>query len=326
MSESTLAITLTDIRDAMSKYLGYDPDYDNDSSDEQAEIDSLIKRGLRQFYWPPRLNDRSHQWSFLKPVTTVYLWGTETSTLNNAPVYDESTYSTVTVDDAIFYDTAVGKSVTIDTTDYTIYSVTSTTVCVVLGDASGHADETAVTLTADGDYRLPDDFACLEGTFRFDAASGYAPPILVGESFIRQRRTECESTGTPLYVAVRPQSTTNASGQRFELCAYPTPDTAYTLSYRYSVLPNALVETTNEYPYGGAQHGQTILESCLAVAEQQVTESQGIHTALFMQHLATSIDMDVRLNTPDRFRTGLPDQPYRARRGTITATYDDTAP
>lgn len=304
MSESTLAITLTDIQDAVCNYCGYGADYSAlTAGSETAEVDGYIKRGLRQFYWPIGITGRMHRWSFLRPTQTIYLYPTMTEVCQSSTV--TSTGDTLTsddTDDLLFYTTMVGESlVAADGTSYTISAVASegASACTVSSDSSAD-DNTAFTITADGDYPLPDDFGQIEGTFRFPVGTGYAAPILVGEADIRQKRVISNETGFPRYVAIRPKTTTNASGQRFELCVFPTPDAVYAMTYRYSVLPNALVSSTNEYPYGGAMHGETILQSCLAAAEAGINDAQGTHKALFLERLKVSIDADLQASVPDR--------------------------
>lgn len=329
MAESTLSGTLTNIQDEMSRYLGWSGDYSGDSSARQALMDRYIISGLRQFYWPVPVNGRMHQWSFLKPIASIVLWPTMSETCQVTTV--TASGDTVTSDDTdnlLFYTTMVGKSIVAeDDSSYTISAVASegASACTVSTDASAD-DDTEFTITADGDYRLPDDFAQLEGSFRFDNGSGLCQMTLVGEAHIRKRRSDCESTGIPQLVAVQPLTSDNSTGQRFQICVWPTPSTAYTLTYRYSILPDALVNASNEYPYGGAMHFETIKESCLAAAEAAVMENQGIHKALFMERLATSISADLQLNMPDRIGEPGLSNPYKPRRGTLRAVYDDTAP
>ena len=72
----------------------------------------------------------------------------------------------------------------------------------------------------------------------------------------------------------------------------------YVLSYRKLILLNKLSQT-NPYPLGGMQHGETILESCLSIAEQRLNDGQkGQHWQQFMTRLAASISYDRRSFTP----------------------------
>ena len=288
---------MTEILDGVSFFLGYGTDYTNATAGQKDRVDQCVKSGLRCFYWPISVTGRMHRWSFLKPTGTITLWPTTTGVCTGTTAITAGT-------GMAFYPLMAGYEMVDNTTPYASYTlITYNSVTSFTGDditaVSGHK----FTVTADGSYALPDDFGQIEGTFRFATGSGNAAPILVGEADIRQKRTLNDQTGTPVYVAVRPKSTTNATGQRFELLAYPTPDAVYAMTYRYSVLPNALVATTAEYPYGGAMHGETIRESCLAAAEAMMNDTQGIHKALFAERLAVSIAADLQASVPDRIGT-----------------------
>ena len=88
MAESTLSTTLTDIRLAITHFMGT-PAYASLSADEKAVADLVLKRGLRQFYFPPpeivQSGNRTgvslppHEWSFLKPITELDLIGSYTT-------------------------------------------------------------------------------------------------------------------------------------------------------------------------------------------------------------------------------------------------------
>ena len=75
----SLAIGYTDLQKAVGHFLGYGRGIYGltDGSDEWEDIEDCINSGLRQFYSPPpaKLNgiDYLHQWSFLRPVTTLSL-------------------------------------------------------------------------------------------------------------------------------------------------------------------------------------------------------------------------------------------------------------
>lgn len=145
-------------------------------------------------------------------------------------------------------------------------------------------------------YTLPDDFGGIEGTFRFAATDNRLGPIqIVGEGQIRALREGNTTTGAPQYAAIRPvnTTTTQTTGQRFEAIFWPTPDAAaYTLGYRYTALVNKL-STSLPYPLGGMRHGETILASCLAVAElEENDEGEGPMHRRFVSLLIGSIEMD----------------------------------
>lgn len=77
--ESTLTLSYADLLGDVGLFLGYgrgatfgDPAW---SSQQQAVIDSSVKSGLRQFYFPPPMEgtSSSYDWSFLKPTASANL-------------------------------------------------------------------------------------------------------------------------------------------------------------------------------------------------------------------------------------------------------------
>jgi hypothetical protein len=61
------------------------------------------------------------------------------------------------------------------------------------------------------------------------------------------------------------------------------------------VLPDKL-STTKPYPLGGMVHAETIKESCLAIAEQNSDDTEGLHKNKFYERLIASIDHDKTMN------------------------------
>ena len=147
---------------------------------------------------------------------------------------------------------------------------------------------------SDGTYDLPDDFAgMMSDAFYFDEDEGAVGPIkVISPVQVMKQRQSSTTSGTPQFAAVQPVAPTASAGQRFQVQFWPTP-TACTLKYQYRVRVDK-ISSSNPYPYGGTDHSETILESCLAKAESRVEESQGVHKAEFMERLKASIDMDRR--------------------------------
>jgi len=161
---------------------------------------------------------------------------------------------------------------------------------------------TTLSLVANtADYTLSANFGGLIGEMTYSADDNRWFPIeTTGEHRIRtlRQRDYSSISSDPKLAAVRPISSSGSNGQRFQLMLYPKPDTAYTLSYRYHALPNQLT-AANPYPMGGAAHAETILESCLAIAESRMDNNAGIHAAAFQQRLAASIAFDTQMHTPE---------------------------
>lgn len=298
MAESTLSITLSDIQQDVSYRLGYGRTYSALSSNDSDHVDDVIERGLRMFYFHPIrpvIPDllSSHRWSFFEPWTTIVLWSTVTGTVSGTPSYS-SPSSTVTATAAKFYSTMVGQTLTFDTsgTDYTIDGYTSSTVISVTGDASGETSGDTFTITASGDYRLPDDFGGVASDMVFDQALGWGPLKWTSPEVVEQERNARTTTGKPSIAAVKPVSTDGSGGQRWNLMVFYTPDQAYTMNYAYSVLPDAPIASTNEYLYGGAKFGEAIMAACRAACEMETTDRQGGHWAYFVAMLQAAINED----------------------------------
>lgn len=148
---------------------------------------------------------------------------------------------------------------------------------------------------------MPDDFGGIEGpiTVTLDATSTAAPfwPVYTThEGSVRQLYSAVPAvTGRPTHAAIRPQRTiTGDTGQRFEMYLYPLPDQAYSIQFQYVILPNALSDAI-PIPYGAGVHSETILESCLAVAEERLDNEQTVHRQAFATMLAASMAQDRRM-------------------------------
>ena len=152
-----------------------------------------------------------------------------------------------------------------------------------------------VTVADKDDYDLPDDFAQMDGNLIYVSNTTRGRVTITSESAIRlNRSSDATSSGVPYLAATRPKRSDAASGQRFEIMFWPTPDAAYTLQYRYAVQVNRLT-TNNPWPLGGAQMAELLLESCLAIAEHRMDDSvTGHHQARFKELLAAAIDREAR--------------------------------
>ncbi len=152
------------------------------------------------------------------------------------------------------------------------------------------------------DYTLPDDVAGVDGVMTFEADQGWVALQQMDSTRIRelrQRTYQSEiSSGRPRYFALRPLKVEGVVGQRYEMMVWPEPNKEYVMDYRYEVLPQKLSDTS-PYPYGGGKHGETIIESCLAVAESRADDEQGNHQRKFMERLTASVEADARLTRPE---------------------------
>jgi ribosomal protein L31 len=321
MGESTFACTLTSLRTEVCDFLGCGRTYASASTNEQARISAAIDKGLHRFYFEALDGEgKLHFWSFLRPTSTLVIWGTTTGTRVNSGT------TTLTNATACFHPSMVGKAVvfTVSGTSYTISSYTSTTAVVVSADCSGEGTG-AWTITADGyGYRLPDGFGSMRGRFTYAYNEGTSSIETVSEQMIRRKMQTDGSTGSPYWAAIRPVASTGATGQRFEACFFPIPDGDYTLSYSYNVLPDILVASTYEYPLGGARYANAILCACKAEAERSVDDQQGTWEKAYREALAAAIEMDRDMD-PDFYGYNANSEQAQKFVRTLATTYNGSA-
>lgn len=305
MAESTLKLTFTEIRTEIGRFLGYDRTYGNWTADEILDATACIKRGLRNFYFPPRTEQQqAHRWSFLRPSATLVIWDdlVTADAITATISFATDPLSTVTASEAAFYPSMVGKNlVTASGNSYVIAGYTSSTVITVTGDASGDTGD-IITIDSEDTFLLPWDYGGMSGDGKFtyaNAENKLSIITMTSDVNIRHLRQTSISTGTPYLVAIIPKTTDGAQGQRSEAMFHRPPNDNLTLQYRYYVMPDALVLTDLEYPYGSAAHSETILESCLAIAESREKDGgTGEHQARFGVLLQSSIDHDRGLGEP----------------------------
>lgn len=99
----------------------------------------------------------------------------------------------------------------------------------------------------------------------------------------------------PLIAAVEPKSFTPATGQRWQILMWPTPASSLTITGRYRSQPD-FISNDAYYPLGGSLHAETLLESCLAAAEEFQNDSATLHRERFQQLLEASIAADKELH------------------------------
>ena len=310
MSESTLQTTFTDIETEIARFLGYftgDRDLANRTATQVLDSTACITRGLRQFYFPTRtpsqlaVGEQAHRWSFLRPRATLDIWddviAADAITVSTAVFATPVT--TVTASGSVFYPSMEELSMGFDenSNTFVIDEYVSATQVKVTGDASGEVGNT-ITIDSGDLFTLPWDFGGIEGPNRFayDVNENKLAYIdVTSDVRIDHLRQGTVSSGTPYLAAIVPLSTDGTQGQRRAVIFHPPPNDVITLHYRYYLLPDALVDTSAEYPYGSVEHSETILESCLAIAEVREKDSSStVHQDRFKELLQASIDGDRR--------------------------------
>lgn len=289
MAESTAALSYDDLMRVVSERAGYGffaTQGEGLTADQETEILTYVDEGYRTFLL-------AHEWSFTRPLTTSVLFATTDAT--TTMTVSGAGNTTITASAATFFPTMIGHTIVSTNASYVISAYTSSTVVTVTTDASAD-NGLAFQITANGSYRLPDDFGGLIGEVFYQQGDGRWIPIAqLGVAELVELLQITEGTGRPTSCAVDPQplSTSETIGQRHDLLAWRIPDADYTIRYRYQVLPDKLVTTA--YPYGGALHAETIKYACLSAMERtKFVTVNGPYDQQFQKLLVQSIKRDNR--------------------------------
>lgn len=303
MSEPTLSLSWEDIRNEVYEFLfgGNEAGYTSESdTDRKSIIDRVCHSGLRQFYHPPPVEGRTHDWSFLMPSATMSLNASySTGTI-------AATNGVVTLSGGTWPAWSAAGEINISGTNYTISTRDSDTQ-LTLGDISSASDASSSTTYSlhQDDYDLPDDFGNVLGVMTYSQADNAMQPVeFVGEGRmreLRQRDNITYSGDDPLYAAVRPKARSSTlEGTRHEIMFWPDVTSAATLTYRYRVLPDKPI-SAGDMVHGISQHGETILHSCLSEAERRMDGERGTMWQTFQEFLLTSVTRDRQDNKADLF-------------------------
>lgn len=290
-----LYITIDDLRQELGRFVGYGraTAYGSMSANAQADITAFIARGLRQFYYPPPLPGEasSHQWSFTKKRGTFLfpapLAPTPTCTVVNGVVTFLSSALTSGVANTV---------VTFASLDgyYEVDTYTSATVCT-LKDLSVNIG-TATTATFYYN-RIAMPATGMDLNVFYPTATRRPPLRNVNSEYILhvQQTNIASPIGFPEIFSIEaknwPAGSEPLVEQNFLMRVYPFCQEATTLTATYRIIPETLQGTT-DLPLGGMAHYETILVSCLAVAEEYGDTPNTKYRELFMQRLAASIMAD----------------------------------
>jgi hypothetical protein len=294
----------------------------NWSTTEAARIKKIANSAYRKSLIPPPVPPQvvPHSWSFLKPTATLRFWTTVDSVVMTGT-------TTVTAASAVFYPSMIGHTLIddVNSNEYTITGYTSSTVVTVDSTIAGDSGN-AFTLTANGVYRLPDDFGGLIGRPTYGQDTWSPDPlglIVTNEQRIRMMLQGTSSTGRPMFCAVRPiaAANTGTAGQRWDMTVYPHTDSDYNVTIKYHRQVEDL-DTTNIYPVGAADIGEVILQGCRAVADQRENDSQGHEHAEWLRMLATAVLADQARYTAESLGLGVsPEEEGYLHRRTNQITY-----
>ena len=153
-----------------------------------------------------------------------------------------------------------------------------------------------ITTVADQAYNdLPDACGRVLGDFIYAAGTYYPTVPQVSEARMLALRQDTLSGSQPLFCTVRykTEDRSESESQRLEVDWWPTPTSAYTLTYHYEAYSGKLTEAL-PYPLGGMKYAELILASCLAVAEHRANDERGTHWDEFQRLLLAGVALDRR--------------------------------
>jgi hypothetical protein len=101
----------------------------------------------------------------------------------------------------------------------------------------------------------------------------------------------------PIYYSVRTVEFDPTVGSRKVLAFYPAPDAAYILRVPMILRPT-MIDSDNQYPVGGETLAAVITASCLAAAEHNLDDGEGIHNKRFLELLPLAIRADQEKSSP----------------------------
>lgn len=292
-----LTVTLSSLREEVQRFMGYgrSTTFLSMSTAFRGDVTSIINRGLRQFYYPPPLpgETSSHQWSFLMksddlaipapltPTNTVTVTG-GTATMSGGTLPQDIRHSVVQFgSDGPFYDV-------INRNGNTNFTISDTTLVI------------STSTTATFYYAYID----LPGTeivgtdCQISYTYNYGKKALkhVNSQYIKRlaESTAIQHIGYPEYFSIEPHTWpagNTPDAQDFRIAVYPFPQIAMSLHMHAKYAPQALVADTDQ-PLGAASHSETIMVSCLAIAEEFGDTPSSKYRELFMQRLAASVMSD----------------------------------
>ena len=190
-------------------------------------------------------------------------------------------------------------------------------------------DDTTVDIDALTTYELGRPEIPLAATFEAvanDSDLTYYPDQNELYPPVRQRHDQAIRTwqqddpyfDRPVFYSVRTVEFDATTGSRRRLAFYPTPDATYVMRVPMLLRPT-MIDVTNQYPVGGEQLSQVILEACLAAAEHNFEEREHVHENRYLDLVKLAIQTDQERSSATSLGSDMPIGERRRFRG----TYDD---
>lgn len=291
----SLGLTYNDLKAEVERVLG---------TFDAADVSAILNRGLRQFYTPmPLPGERvMHRWSFLKTVQTLDTHkstSSHTGTVSSAGISSLNTGLLTTDAESISHVTVSDGTTTVKRLVVSTDSATQFTIDSVTGlDGSSRTIE----VFYNGTYALPASFAGIDGPIGYDTHYGTDPNIhdleipLMSDKSIRNMFQHLEDRDDkPRAASIFQTGATGTAGTSYRIRFYPVPDEVYRLVYDMTNEPSVLSGT--QVPLGGDLHSETILASCLHIAEQYfIPNSPHGYKQNFIDRLRSSVELDRNAN------------------------------
>lgn len=331
MAESGLSLGWTDFQAEVSFFLGYGRTLGDLSATQLAEVAVCVQAGVRRVYYPPAIpgiaNIFGHEWSFLRPSTTLLIGasGIDGTIVDN--VFDSDTYADwvaqgITTDDHVH--------ITSPTAEVGEYDISSVAVGgITLDESPGDATDLTFRVERDpANYQLPDLLHQIIGNLNYAPNDYRVPVIVVSVEALLEMRAWNDRVDYPIYAAIRSLSSDRTTGQRQEILFWPRPSTSSTFYYDFEAYSGPLSDSY-PYPLGGMFLSELFMESCLAVAEQRINNEVGLHTQAYQALLIDAVMRDRKRGAKFYGRIGQSRwaHPYNDRefqRGNTGGTYPIT--
>jgi hypothetical protein len=292
MAESTISVTYTQLRRIVGRAVGYDRDpsaWTSGKAYMATDVDDCIRSGLSRFY-------AEKDWGFLRmadllvPLYAPYSTGTVTI-VAGAVTGSGTTFPTWAADGDLVVDGLAHR-----------VSTRGGNTALTLADTTVSATAGSSYSLVQARYTLPQSFSQFEEN-KLQYRPGDAPYTCIRETTIDdirvKRFTSPDYNDYPQNYAIAAKSSTGSDGQRREMHFWPVPSADTKALGQYRIIPDMLVDTTLEYPYGGMFHSRAIVLACLAEAVVMgLVEDTADYEGRYQAQLAISKQRDAAEYSP----------------------------
>jgi hypothetical protein len=257
------------------------------SSDQTSDIVDCIRDGLNRVY-------SIYSWSCFRPVVEIM----------TVKPYDQGTIEivngVVTLTNGIFPAWASEGILKIGSKFHSVATRDSDTQ-ITLNNLSISLNPNSNYIIANPEIPLPLSFDAIAGNsdltyyhdYTFFNLSVKQRPDVV----IRRLEQNDPQFGRPGFYCVRKTQFDPTVGSRRSIAFYPTPDAEYVLRAQMLLRP-VMIDAVNQFPIGGEELSQLILEACLAAAEHNFEEREHVHERRFIELLPLTIEKDRENSAP----------------------------